>query len=140
MPLRCRSISTLAICLAACMSGIVGAAAESSAPSAPSMTSCAIRDIRQVDQVIEACTAVIAASPKGSEAAATAYGYRGIALRRRAGGAQDFETGLRDLETAVGAGPDTAIAYVFRGHLHLARRDPDLAIADCDEAIRRELR
>ncbi|MEN3377050.1 MAG: hypothetical protein V7604_2405 [Hyphomicrobiales bacterium] len=138
MPLRCRSISTLAICMAACMSGIVGATAESSAPSAASMTLCASRDIRQVDQVIEACTAIIAASPKGSEAAATAYGYRGIALRRRAGGAQDFEQGLRDLETAVGAGPDTAIAHVFRGHLHLARHDPDLAIADCDEAIRRD--
>src|SRR4051812_46798183 len=138
MPLRCRSISTLAICVAACMSGIVGATAESSAPSAASKTLCASRDIRQVDQVIEACTAIIAASEKSSEAAATASGYRGIALRRRADGAQDFEQGRRDLETAVSAGPDTAIGYVFRGHLHLARHDPDLAIADCDEAIRRD--
>jgi tetratricopeptide (TPR) repeat protein len=102
------------------------------------MTLCANRDIRQVDQAIEACTAIIAASDKNGEAAATAYGYRGIALRRRAGSPEDFEQGLRDLETAVGAGPDKAIAYVFRGQLHLARHDPDLAIADCDEAIRRD--
>jgi hypothetical protein len=138
MLLRCRLIRMLAICVAACVSCIVAAAAQSSAPSPASMTLCASRDIRQVDQVIEACTAIIAASEKGSEATATAYGYRGIALRRRAGSPQDFEQGLRDLETAVGAGPDTAIAYVFRGQLHLARHDPDLAIADCDEAIRRD--
>jgi tetratricopeptide (TPR) repeat protein len=138
MLLRFRLIRTLATCVAACVSCILAAAAQSPAPSPASMTLCASRDIRQVDQAIEACTAIIAASEKGSEAAATAYGYRGIALRRRAGSPQDFEQGLRDLETAIGAGPDTAIAHVFRGHLHLARRDPDLAIADCDEAIRRD--
>src|SRR5882724_1302792 len=113
MLLRCRLIRTLAICMAACVSCIAAAAAESSAPPPASMTLCASRDIRQVDQVIEACTAIIAASEKGSEATATAYGYRGIALRRRAGSPQVFEQGLRDLETAVGAGLDTAIAYVF---------------------------
>jgi tetratricopeptide (TPR) repeat protein len=138
MPLRCRLVRTLAICLAACVSCIAAAAAQSSAPSPASMTLCANRDIRQVDQAIEACTAIIAASDKNGEAAATAYGYRGIALRRRAGSPEDFEQGLRDLETAVGAGPDKAIAYVFRGQLHLARHDPNLAIADCDEAIRRD--
>jgi hypothetical protein len=136
MLLRCRLIRTLAICVVACVSCIAASAAES--PSPASITLCASRDIRQVDRAIEACTAIIAANEKGSEATATAYGYRGIALRRRAGSPQDFEQGLRDLETAVGSGPDTAIAYVFRGQLHLARHDPDLAIADCDEAIRRE--
>ena len=138
MPLGYRLIGTLAICLVAGVSCIVEAPAQSSASSPASMTLCASRDIRQVDQVIEACTAIIAASEKGSEATATAYGYRGIALRRRAASPQDFEQGLRDLETAVGAGPDTAITYVFRGQLHLARHEPDLAIADCDEAIRRD--
>jgi hypothetical protein len=138
MLLQCRAICTLAICMIACVSCIVAAAAESSAPSPTSIKLCASRDVRLVDQVIEACTAIIAASEKGSEAAATAYGYRGIALRRRAGSPQDFEQGLRDLETAVGAGPDTAIGHVFRGQLHLARHNPDLAIADCDEAIRRD--
>jgi hypothetical protein len=136
MPSRYRLVSTLAICVAACLSGIADGAAESSSPT--SMTLCASRDVRLVDQVIAACTAIIAANEKGSEAAATAYGYRGIALRRRASSPQDFEQGLRDLETAIGAGPDTAIGYVFRGQLHLARRELDLAIADCDEAIRRD--
>src|SRR5882757_2478619 len=120
MPLRCPLISrlaigTLAICVVAGVSCITAAGAESSAPA--SMTLCASRDLRLADQAIAACTAIIAASDKDNEAAATAHGYRGIALRRR-GSAQDAQTGLRDLETAVGAGLDTAIAYVFRAQLH----------------------
>jgi Tfp pilus assembly protein PilF len=132
MSLWYKLIRTLAICVAACLSGIANGAAESSSAS---MTLCASRDLKLADQAIAACTAIIAASEKNSEAAATAHGYRGIALRRR-GSAGDAEQGLRDLETAVGAGLDTAIAYVFRGHMHLARREPDIAIAACNEAIR----
>ena len=59
-------------------------------------------------------------------------------MLRRAGSEQDREQGLRDLEKAVSSGLDTATAYVFRGQLHVARQNPDLAIADCDEAIRRD--
>jgi tetratricopeptide (TPR) repeat protein len=134
MPLRYRLIRTLAICAVACVSCIVAAAAQSPA----SMTLCSSRDLRLADQAIEACSAIIAASANDGDAAATAYGYRGIALRRRAANAQDGEQGLRDLEKAVSAGLDTAIAYVFRAQLHVMRQNPDLAIADGDEAIRRD--
>jgi tetratricopeptide (TPR) repeat protein len=101
------------------------------------MALCASHDLRLADQAIEACSALIAASRDDSAAAATAYGYRGIALMRRASNAQDGEA-IRDLEEAVSAGLDTAIAYVFRAQLHLAKQNPDLAIADGDEAIRRD--
>ena len=136
MRLRCRLIRTLAICVAACVSCIVAAAAQSSAPSPASWTLCASFDVRLADQAIEACSAIIAASDNDSAAAATAYGYRGVAFGRRGRGPQDREEALRDLEKAVG--PETAIAYAFRGQLHALRQNMDLAIADCDEAIRRD--
>jgi tetratricopeptide (TPR) repeat protein len=138
MRLQDRLICMLATCVVACASCIAAAAAQSSAPSPESWALCASRAPRLADQAIEACSAIISASDTDSEAAATAYGYRGIALRRRSGNAQDVEAGLRDLEKAVSSGLDTAIAYVFRGQLDLARQNPDLAIADCDEAIRRD--
>lgn len=47
--------------------------------------------------------------------------------------------GLRDLEKAVNAGLETAAASMFRCQLHVARQALDLAIADCNEAIRRDL-
>jgi len=129
-------IRALALGVLACVSCIAAAAAESS--SSASMTLCASHDLRLVDQVIEACTAIITAGDTDSAAAATAYGYRGVALLRRTRDVQDVEAGRRDLEKAVSAGLDTAIAFVFRAQLHFARQNPDLAIADCDEAIRRD--
>jgi tetratricopeptide (TPR) repeat protein len=138
MLLRCRSIGTLAICVAASVSCIAAAAAQSSASSPASMALCASFDVRVADQAIEACSAILAASDNDSAAAAMAYGYRGIAVARRGRNAQDREQGLRDLEKAVSAGLDTAIAYYFRGQLDLLRQNPDLAIADSDEAIRRD--
>ena len=111
MPLRCRLIRTLAISVVACVSCITAAAAQSSAPSPASMTLYASLDVRLADQAIEACSAIIAASDNDSAAAATAYGYRGIALRRRGRDAQDREQSLRDLEKAAGSGLDAAIAY-----------------------------
>jgi tetratricopeptide (TPR) repeat protein len=134
MPLVCRLIRTLATCAVACFSFIVAAAAQSPAP----WSLCQSHDLRLADQAIAACSDIIASSRSDSDAAATAYGYRGIALQRRAGNQQDREQALRDLEKAVGSGLDTAIAYVFRAQLHLIRQNPDLAIADCDEAIRRD--
>ena len=135
MPLGYRLIRTLATCAVAYVSCIAAAAAQITPES---WTLCSSRDVRLADQAIEACSAIISSSGNDSAAEATAYGYRGIALRRRARNEQDREQGLRDLEKAVGSGLDTAIAYVFRGQLHVARQNPDLAIAEYDEAIRRD--
>jgi tetratricopeptide (TPR) repeat protein len=133
MPLGYRLIRTLATCAVASASFILAAAAQPSR----SWTLCASRDVRLADQAIEACSALISGA-NDSDAEATAHGYRGIALRRRARNEQDREQGMRDLEKAAGAGLGTAVAYVFRGQLHVARQNPDLAIAEYDEAIRRD--
>jgi tetratricopeptide (TPR) repeat protein len=138
MRLRWRLIGALATCVAACFSCIVAAAAQSPAPSSESWALCTSGDARRVDQAIEACTAIIAASENNPGAATTAYGYRGIALFKRARNEQDREAAIRDLEKAVGAGLNTSMASIFRGYLHLARREIDLAIAEYDEAARRD--
>ena len=75
MPLRYRLIRTLATCVVACVSCIAAAAAQSPA----SWTLCASRDVRLADQAIAACSDIISASDNDRDAAATAYGYRGIA-------------------------------------------------------------
>lgn len=134
MPLRDGLIRMLAASLAACVAGVVAAAAQAPAP----WDLCTSRDPQRADQAIEACTAILSASRSDSDAAATAYGYRGIALFRRARNEQDREAAIRDLDKAVSAGLDTSMGYIFRAYLHLARREIDLAIADYDEAARRD--
>jgi tetratricopeptide (TPR) repeat protein len=134
MTLRDRLIRMLAASLVACIAGIVAAAAQAPAP----WELCASRDLQRIDQAIDACTAILAASPGDSEAAATAHGYRGIALFRRTRSPQDREAAIRDLEKAVSAGLNTGMASLFSGYLHLARGQIDRAIADYDEAARRD--
>jgi tetratricopeptide (TPR) repeat protein len=124
---------TLAACAVAGLASIAPVAAQ----SPDTWALCASRDVRLADQAIAACSDIIASSDNDPAAAATAHGYRGIALQRRAGNLQD-EEGLRDLEQAVSSGLDTAVLYVFRAQLHLARQDLDRAIVASDEAIRRD--
>jgi lipoprotein NlpI len=127
-----RALATCVVAVASC----VTAAAQSS-PSTETWQLCTSREPARTDQAIEACSAIIAASRDGSEAAATAHGYRGIALMRR-GSAQEREKAIADLEQAVGAGLESSIAYLFRGYLNLARQNFDRAMADYDESIRRD--
>ena len=135
MPLGYGLIRTLATCAAAWVSCVAAATAQ----PPESWTLCSSRDMRLADQAIDACSAIISSSDNDSGAAAAAHGYRGVALlRRSAATGPDRESGLGDLEAAVSSGMNTAMAYVFRCHLHLTKQNPDLAIADCDEAIRRD--
>src|SRR5262245_5884505 len=115
MRLGYRLIRALATCVVAGASCIAAAAAQTPAPSSEIWTLCTSREPALADQAIEACSAIIAARREGSEAAATAHGYRGIALMRRGGNAQEREKAISDLEKAAGAGLDSSIAYLFRG-------------------------
>src|SRR5262245_992893 len=84
MRLRYRLICTPTVCCIVCVSYILAAAAQSPAPSSVDWTLCASREVRLAAQAIAACTAIIASSDADSDAAAAAYGYRGLALRRSA--------------------------------------------------------
>lgn len=134
MPLRYRLMRALVMSVAA------GAPGIAAAQSPESWALCTSRDVRLRDQAVEACSAIIAASGPDSEAAATAHGYRATALLRRSSASreQDREQAGRDFEKAAGSGLGTAIVHVFRGQLHLFRRNPDAALTEVDEAIRRD--
>jgi tetratricopeptide (TPR) repeat protein len=67
---------------------------------------------------------------------AAEYNQRGLAAARK----RQYAEAIRNFSEAIRLDPNYALAYAYRGGVHVNTDEPDKAIRDCSEAIRLEPR
>ena len=79
---------------------------------------------------IEACSRAIRADKQGGRGLASLYLNRGLVASKQ----NDVDRAIKDYSEAIRLAPTYALAWSNRCSAYLRKREPALALKDCDEA------
>ena len=117
--------------LVAAVLSAISFAAGAQAPPASDTSACRSIPASEPDRAIARCTANIESGRLTGDALAEAYALRATRWRQKA----DLPRALADLDAAISAAPEHAMAYYMRGEIHFAGAAYESAIADFSAAI-----